>query len=378
MAAWTSHGNDFATRTEPLFRNNLEGYPFYRIPSLLAINASLLLAFAEARGQRTDHGHVSLVMKRSMDGGATWSPLSVVQAAAEGRKGTIGNPAPLYDASEGSVVLFYCRENREIYSTRSSDFGDSWSAPQTIAWSRPADWQWVATGPPAALVTTRGQWVLPCDGLTGSFQLWKADRVFSFALTSADKGFTWRQGPLLDGGNECQAAELQNGSLVLNMRSKEMVRLHSTSNDGGTTWSEPKRAPRPKGGVPDGNCQGSMISLTHDCPGGASCGMLLATSVGHGRKVLTARTSRDGGDSWDHYAKLEAGPAGYSALAELSDGWAAVLYEAKWLLKPPPESKRSNPKPVEEDVIVFARVRVGTEAPQIITRPAMKMKRDEL
>ena len=77
--------------------------------------------------------------------------------------------------------------------------------------------------------------------------------------------------------------------------------------------------------------------------------MLLATSVGHGRKVLTARTSRDGGDSWDHYAKLEAGPAGYSALAELSDGWAAVLYEAKWLLKPPPESKRSNPKPVEEE-----------------------------
>ena len=153
-----------------LFRNGLDGYPFYRIPSLLAINASLLLAFAEGRGQRTDHGRVDIVLKRSVDGGASWSPLSVVHSAGA-RGGTIGNPAPLYD---DELVLFFCHENLEILSMRSSDFGTSWSIPLPISWSRPPSWEWVASGPPAALVTSSGAWVLPCDGLIGSKQLWSA------------------------------------------------------------------------------------------------------------------------------------------------------------------------------------------------------------
>ena len=160
MAAWTSHGNDFATRTEPLFRNNLEGYPFYRIPSLLAINASLLLAFAEARAS------APTTVTPASDEAQHGRRRNVVAALSRKRRGP-----ERHDWQSGAIVrcvggfrrpLLLQRERREIYSTRSSDFGDSWSVPQTIAWSRPADWQWVATGPPAALVTTRGQWVLPC------------------------------------------------------------------------------------------------------------------------------------------------------------------------------------------------------------------------
>ena len=78
-----------------------ELYPFYRIPSLLAINATLLLAFAEGRGQRNDHGRVSIVLKRSFDGGQSWSPQAVVE---HGMSGTIGNPTPLYDEE---VALFF-------------------------------------------------------------------------------------------------------------------------------------------------------------------------------------------------------------------------------------------------------------------------------
>ena len=70
-----------------------EGYQFYRIPSLLRVAAAAgtwLLAFCEGRQQRTDHGKVDIVLKRSADDGVTWSQLSVVHGE---RHATIGTPS---------------------------------------------------------------------------------------------------------------------------------------------------------------------------------------------------------------------------------------------------------------------------------------------
>ena len=125
----------------------------------------------------------------------------------------IGNPTPLFDLDALEVVLFFCRENSEILSTRSTDAGISWSLPKTIGWSQPLEWAWLATGPPAALLLASGRYVLPCDGYLrlpgarpGATRFYQASTVFSFVLLSDDRGATWRQGPLLDGGNECQVA----------------------------------------------------------------------------------------------------------------------------------------------------------------------------
>ena len=190
-----------------------EGYQFYRIPSLLRVAAAAgtwLLAFCEGRQQRTDHGKVDIVLKRSADDGVTWSQLSVVHGE---RHATIGNPTPLFDSAALEVVLFFCRENSEILSTRSTDAGISWSLPKTIGWPQPPEWAWLATGPPAALRLASGRYVLPCDGYLrlpgarpGATRFYQASTVFSFVLLSDDRGATWRQGPLLDGGNECQVA----------------------------------------------------------------------------------------------------------------------------------------------------------------------------
>ena len=60
------------------------GYAFFRIPSLLSLPSSTLLAFAEGRAQKTDHGKVDIVLKRSNDDGRSWSPLTVVHAAESG------------------------------------------------------------------------------------------------------------------------------------------------------------------------------------------------------------------------------------------------------------------------------------------------------
>ena len=56
-----------------------DGYHTYRIPSLLVTQKGSVLAFCEGRKTGSgDHGDVDLVMKRSTDGGRTWSALQIV------------------------------------------------------------------------------------------------------------------------------------------------------------------------------------------------------------------------------------------------------------------------------------------------------------
>ena len=356
------------TTHEPLeehaavFRNDVGGYPFYRIPALLRVGTTLLLAFAEGRGQRSDHGRTDIVMRRSFDDGSTWSPMSVVHTELGH---TIGNPAPLYDEVGDAAVLIFCRDNEEVLETRSIDGGLSWSVPMPISWSRPPEWKWVATGPPASLVLRSGRWLVPCDGLTGDRRIYQATTVFSFVLVSDDRGETWRQSALLEGGNECQAAEFAGGEVLLNMRSRDNKRLQARSADGGATWSDAKPAKRP---VIDGNAQGSIIALHRPGSGGGGGGsseapsVLLATSTGPGRRVLTARSSSDGGQTWQTHAVVEPAEAAYSSLIDLGGGHVGCLYETKR------ESRRSaderekaggKGRPRTEDVLRFARLNVS-------------------
>jgi len=52
---------------------------------------------------------------------------------------------------------------------------------------------------------------------------------------------TWKIGAPIPGGNECQVVELDDGTLLLNMRNylKRGQRLLSTSPDRGATWTQP-------------------------------------------------------------------------------------------------------------------------------------------
>src|SRR5690606_26844903 len=56
-----------------VFHAGREGYHTYRIPSLVTTRSGSLLAFAEGRASRHDHASNDLVLKKSTDGGMTWS-----------------------------------------------------------------------------------------------------------------------------------------------------------------------------------------------------------------------------------------------------------------------------------------------------------------
>ena len=136
-----------------------------------------------------------------------------------------------------------------------------------------------------------------------------------------------------------QAAALRNGSLLLNMRSRELRRLQSYSHDGGETWSHPRPAQPP---VPDGNCQGSQISL-----GDGS--LLVATSAGAARIGLHAYLSTDGGGSWRHSLSKTSWrrprPAGSP---EASYQRQIVLQAASSVGPPRPMSRLGRPWPATQ------------------------------
>ena len=59
-----------------IFISGTEGYNTFRIPSITVTKTGTILAFCEGRKNgRSDSGDIDTVLKRSVDGGKTWSDL---------------------------------------------------------------------------------------------------------------------------------------------------------------------------------------------------------------------------------------------------------------------------------------------------------------
>ena len=317
-------GEGSATMEEPLrsvlFEGGEDGYRVFRIPSLLELPGGALLAFAEGRQSLQDDGNIDLVMRRSDDGGATWSQLAVVVDLGDD---TAGNPAPFVDPTDGRIWLPFCSNpgaamnERQVWLTESDDGGASWAAPReiTAAAKEPA-WSWFATGPGRSIVTRAGRFVVPTNHV-------EADgRSFAGLLYSDDRGATWqRGGNTLVGSDESQVAELSDGRLLMSSRmgGEVFARAFSYSSDGGQTWSRSEL----RSDLPDPHCQGSLL-MTPD-------GLLLAnpaTTQPLPRNQLTLRRSLDDGANFVQSKRIDAGPSAYSALASLPDGTIALAWES--------------------------------------------------
>ena len=214
-----------------VFHNDSENYHTFRIPSLAVLapatplSGPRLLACVEARarvgfvppsGDTVDcYGegasledwkctNKDIACKLSADGGATWSPLSVLAEANSTHFYT--NPQVLADVSRGSVFIEYMRcisptnggssfLNCTSVLRRSDDGGMSWGAPRDVP---PEQY---SSGGFGGIVTSTGRLVFspPSGKSTG-------------VLYSDDAGetFSWGQ-PLLHYG-ESEVAEVRMAS----------------------------------------------------------------------------------------------------------------------------------------------------------------------
>jgi hypothetical protein len=106
------------------------GYYTFRIPSIAA-SGGTLVAIAEGRCDNScDRYDTDIVMKRSNDGGATWSGFQVL---CEHGEGACTNATSVVNAA-GDIFLFMMvwetdRLNHTVYLTSSTDGGQSWTPP---------------------------------------------------------------------------------------------------------------------------------------------------------------------------------------------------------------------------------------------------------
>lgn len=295
-----------------LFTAGPGGIPTFRIPALAVTNSGALLAFCEHRWTGiSDSGNIDLALRRSTDGGATWSKAKIIQG--DGWV-TWGNPAPVVDRETGTVWLAFCRNNQRVFIMDSKDDGVTWSEPReiTAAVSRP-EWKWYATGPGHGIQLAGGRLLIGCDHGEPDIR-----NIASHVIFSDDHGATWKLGGQLPAKtDECMPVEI-NGRVYLSMRNRlgQNRRAYAWSEDGGISFSEL----RTDGALIDSTCQASIASY----PGGLTLFLNPASTT---RENLSLRASRDGAATWGPARTINAGPSAYSDLAVLPDGSVVLLFE---------------------------------------------------
>lgn len=333
LAAW----GEQPLKHVDVFVSGKDGYVGYRIPAIETAPDGSLLAFAEARKYNfSDPGgkgqDIDLVLKRSTDGGATWSVMKIIEDS--GKFWSSANPATVVDRQTGRIWVFYlrCKPGRNTDAARpgtddaanlartSDDNGVTWSEPidQTKVARDMADPQWRISvpGPGGAIQDRKGRLIVP---------MWKVAPWGGFAIFSEDHGRTWQRGAIVpgkQGGDEDQLVELSDGRILLDIRQHGGPhRWMATSSDGGRTWS----APRP--GVPVTPVCCAIERYTRKSAGDDCDRIVWTGPAGPGRSKLVVRTSVDEGLTFPYERVISEGPAAYSDLTVLKDKSVGVLWE---------------------------------------------------
>lgn len=263
----------FAQNKIPVFISGTEGHKSYRIPAIIGLSGGELLAFCEGRVHGAgDFGDINIVMKRSSDGGKTWTALQTIVDADSLQA---GNPAPVVDCTDptypgGRIFLFYNTGNnhegevrngnglREAWYKTSTDNGRTWSdavnittqvhrpkQPQTnSAYNFSEDWRSYANTPGHAMQFENGMYkgriFIAANHSAGDPQQQSMDyKAHGYYTDDHGKTFHLSETVNKPGGNESTAAELSNDRLMMNSRNQRgdiKARIVSISSDGGATW----------------------------------------------------------------------------------------------------------------------------------------------
>lgn len=348
-----------------------------RIPGIVTAKDGTLVAVYDARYEsgRDLQGHMDIGVSRSLDKGVSWLPMEV--AIDMGEYGGLGqkwngvsdanillddNTGDIYVAglwmygvidetgtwypglkdgkeiwnhqwkTRGSQPGFGIKETSQFLMVKSTDNGKSWSSPVNLTqMCKKEDWWLWAPAPGHGLTLKDGTLLMPTQGRD------KTGKAFSNITYSKDGGKNWTtSNPALPRSTtECMAVELEDGRIMLNMRSNlnatrkgdDNGRAIATTTDLGMTWIE---HPTSHKALIEPTCMASIHKHRYKENGEDKTILIFCNPDSKYERVnITLKVSKDNGETWETRTLMDEGKGrGYSCITSIDDDTVGVLYES--------------------------------------------------
>ncbi len=304
-----------------------------RVPKIVVTTHDVVLAFGLAGSE----------LRRSEDGGNTWSDIIAV---TKGKRGNV-----VVDENTGDVLDVLTNDGE---LARSSDDGKTWKR-ETITMlpnllghglpeHMPADGGASESGITLKYGEHKGRLILPVrisppDG-SNSQENWPCH--YNAAVYSDDGGKTWQvSGPVQSGTGEGTLTEFSDGSLYYNSRSHMSIdnyRRIAMSYTGGKMWVDWRvdltlQEPGEPfyfeyGSKPSYGCNAGLLRLPLEMTDGHDVLLFSTPDNPGGKRIrMTVWASFDRGQTWPVKRLVYPETTGYSSLAVDSKGTIYLLYE---------------------------------------------------
>ena len=335
----------------------------FRIPAVKVLHNGHILAFAEARNNSgcNDYYNVSIVVRRSVDGGASWQGIVAVavfigdgagkfgpNSEGANTQHRVGNPSPVVDWKTGRVYVMFAIENQYAFLTHSDNEGQSWTERRTLdkrcPWP-PQEGQcgrsplccMFGPGVGGGTQLDSGRLIVLAERSRVQSRVNRSQLAYSsIPVYSEDAGATWLAGePLPVTNNRTHgigepSVAIVGKSLIMSGRSlgdtsaPHGVLSTALSHDGGLHWEQAV----PIDTIRNGGCQSSVIGA----PDG-SVALISSPVYPYGKaryNVSIFVAAAPSFKQWRLAGLVQAGPGAYSSLA-VADAAAKsyfVLFEA--------------------------------------------------
>lgn len=283
---------------EPTAKN-----PRYTEGSVIALNdGSLLLATTQFMDSDSDFAKARIVGRHSTDDGQTWGDKVVLQ---ENTGGLNVMSVTLRRLTSGAIAMFYLQKNShsdlDLLVRQSIDEGATFGPPVTVT-HNPG---YHVVNNDRITQLKSGRLLAPA---ASSADVIKENHFVSHCYLSDDDGATWHNGSghvdaAKRGAMEPEVIELRDGRVMMIVRTQLGYPGKSYSTDGGDTWGpmtslgvQAPEAPATLRRIPS---TGDLLLIWNN---------VYTPDAGHSgkRTPLTAAVSSDEGETWKLVRNLEA------------------------------------------------------------------------